>query len=280
MKNKGLIIFLIVLLSIFAYLLVGFLIFAITNQGDFDFGALTREMKLKESYNSEGKVVNNIFVSIPNGDIEIKSSEDENILVEYYSSKKNNSKIEYVDNEITLKENNTNFFCFGLCNGKRKVIIYIPETYKDKLELKTVSGDIISTLDLSDNKVKLKTVSGDIVIEDVKSPSISTTSGDITVGKVNGKSSFSTVSGDIKVNSLTESFSISTTSGDITISTMNINKDSSIKTVSGDIIVKNNESDIYVDYSSVSGKADIRYNNRKSDITLKVKSVSGDITID
>ena len=270
----------IVLLSIFAYLLTGFLIFAMTNQGEFDFGSMTREMKLKDNYKSENQEVKNIIINIPNGDIEIKSSEDENVSVEYFSSKKKNSNIEFKDNEIILKENKTNFFCFGLCNGKRKVVIYLPETYKNKLELKTVSGDIYTTLDLSDNKVSLTTVSGDIKVSNIKSPSISTTSGDITVGSVNGKSSFSTISGDIKIDSLTDSFSISTTSGDITISKMNINGDSSIRTVSGDIKIKNNESDIYVDYSSVSGKSEIRYNNRKSDVTLKVKTVSGDITID
>ena len=270
----------IVILSIFAYLLIGFFIFAITNQGDFDFGSLTREVKLKDNFKSEDKEVKNIVINIPNGDIEIKNSEDDNVLVEYYTNKKKNSKIEYSDNEIVLKENKINFFCFGLCNGKRKVIIYLPQSYENKLDLKTVSGDIITSLDLSNNKVTLKTVSGDIKIGNVKSPSISTTSGDIIVGDVNGKSSFSTVSGDVKASAINGSFSISTTSGDITISSINIDKDSSIKTVSGDTDIYNNESDIYVDYSSVSGKSNIKYNNRKSDVTLKVKSVSGDLTID
>ena len=106
---------------------------------------------------------------------------------------------------------------------------------------------------------------------------IKTTSGDTSVGEVTDLS-IHTTSGDINVKKVNKELHIDLTSGDITIREANLSKDSSIKTVSGDVVIeKTNE--IYVDAHATSGDIDIFNSDRKAQVELKINTTSGDIEV-
>ena len=143
----------------------------------------------------------------------------------------------------------------------KKVVVYVPNNYTGEYEFKLKSGDIKSDIDLSNNKLNIEAVSGDIALSKV------------------GSSKITTTSGDIEIIELYKNTTIKTTSGDIKMDKLDINNNSFITTVSGDIEIDNNISNCYIDTDTISGDQKIKNSNRKSDIVLKVKTVSGDINV-
>lgn len=219
------------------------------------------EPKLVDSKEISYNDVTSINLSLISTDIIIKKTEGEVIKVEYYSNNDRNPSIEIVDNVIKIEEDEFNSACIGFCNINRKAILYIPSQYAGAYNFVTISGDIDSEIDMTNNQVIITTVSGDIKLNEVNNISTTTTSGDVNIKNIIGQ-----------INAIT-------TSGDIKIETFNINTESSINTVSGDIEIDNNECNCYVEFSTISGDNHIKKSDRKSDIVLKVKTTSGDISV-
>ena len=219
------------------------------------------EPKLVDSYEIDYNEVVSVNLSLISNDITIKLTEEELIKVEYYSNYNKNPKIEMVDNVIRIDENEFNSACIGFCNIIRKVIVYVPSQYAGSFNLVTVSGDINSEIDMSNDHINITTVSGDAKLDIVNNINITT------------------VSGDIKINSVQGKIDVVTTSGDIKIGTLNIDTESEINTISGDIEIDNNECNCYIDFSTISGDNHIKKSDRKSDLVLKVKTTSGDISV-
>ena len=237
------------------------------------------EPKLVDSYEIDYNEVVSVNLSLISTDITIKPTEEELIKVEYYSNYNKNPKIEMVDNVIRIDENEFNSACIGFCNIIRKVIVYVPSQYAGSFNLVTVSGDINSEIDMSNDHINITTVSGDAKLDIVNNINITTVSGDIKINSVQGKIDVVTTSGDIKINSVQGKIDVVTTSGDIKIGTLNIDTESEINTISGDIEIDNNECNCYIDFSTISGDNNIKKSDRKSDLVLKVKTTSGDISV-
>ncbi len=261
MKNK-VAISLIVILSVCVILLTGGMIYLLNGGSkiklDFMFG--NRNMILVDNYTTEAININKIYLNLNSTDVEIIDSIDNNVKVEYYSNRDNNAKIEYDNGVLSVNEEKYDTSCIGICNTRRKVVVSVPSEFKTDYEIKLKSGDLKSSIDLSDNNM-----------------AISTMSGDIRLGKVSNVS-MATMSGDVEVNDIIGSAAISTMSGDVRIYNFDITANSSISTMSGDVKISH-LSESYVEASTKSGDVKVNNNDRKSDIILKINTTSGDISI-
>ena len=263
MKNRSSIITLIIILSVLCIALTGGFVYLLVNgEGiHFNFNLSFKQMDLVDSYEVLPNDITSIEMNLYSTDVEIKESTNDKILVEYYSNKDNNPKIEYTDNNIKINENNYNVGCIGFCNNRRKVVLNIPSNYYGEYIISTKSGDILSNIDLTNSITKISTMSGDVRLNIV------------------GNIEISTMSGDIKIDKINDTIKVKTTSGDILISELNIKENSSINTTSGDVLVSNNNSNCYVDVKTLSGDKYINKSDRKSDLVLTINTTSGDVRV-
>ena len=253
--SKGIKIFFICILSIICIALAITMVFLIKN----NLGKVN--LNLIDSYEAEVDSVEKIDIKVGSADIEIKESSNDKILVEYYSNKDNNIRIEYKDKKIVFDDTGrSEFHLFNIVN--KKVVVYVPKAYIGEFELKLGSGDTKSEADLSTNKVRITTGSGEVKLEKTGDVDISTSSGDVKIDEVNQKA-------DIRVSS-----------GEVYINRLKINDNSKITASSGNITIRNNESNCYVETEVSSGDVKVNRSDRKSDIVLKIKTSSGDIKVD
>lgn len=315
MKSKGLIITLIVILSLLGISLVGGMILLMNKKYDFsfNFNIADENLKLRDTYEATGEVVEKINTDLTNADIEVKETSEETIKVEYYSNKKKDLIMKQENTTLIIEDKEKKDVCVGICSEKRKVVLYIPESYIGEYNLNTISGDVTFEKDTANNNVTIDTKSGDISLGNAKVVNITTisgdvntkesektkvrtTSGDIKVTKATESSDIKTVSGDVKlvngnrviikttsgdisISKASKSVEVETISGDITINTLSIDENSNIKTTSGDVSISNNTNNCYVDTTTTSGDINVNKSDRKSDLTLAIKTTSGDITV-
>ena len=275
MKNKSLIITLIIVLSILVLGLISLMSHLLIkgNRINFNFKK-ENELIYEEEYNVDE--VNNLTINSISSDILFKESTNNEIKVIVYGDKYNDLKVELNNNLLTIDYDVETNFCIGICFTNDRLIIYIPNTYNKNIKINTTSGDVLG-LNLINAKLDFKSVSGDIQINNIDEASITMTSGEVNINKIN-KTNIKTVSGDIEINTITEKLNIETTSGEIAIDNLTLTTDSKIKTISGDVEI-DNATNIYFDTNTVSGDIKVKNNDRKADYELSIKTTSGDISV-
>lgn len=261
MKNKGLIITLIVLLSVACISLICLMTFMIKgNNKNFNFNfksdRVIKEKVIDKTYEEE---INKIDINSEAGDIIVKHSNSDKIRVVVYGTKDLSTSEKTGSNLVVkVKNEKCNFFCIN--QKLSKTIIYVPENYEGKINVKENLGDI-NISDYEKAEVKIDNDYGDIKLGNVSVINIKDDYGDIEIKKVN------------------KSLNIKNDCGDIEIDEVNITEDSYIKDDYGDIeIGKTNE--IYIDAKTSLGDVDINNNYKKSNITLKIRDDFGDIEVD
>lgn len=259
MKNNGLIIVLIVILSFIAVSLVSFMTYLIINNGKstfFNTGNKKSVLIIDQKY--EIGNVKNIDFDLIELDVNIFKSEDEFIHIKVYDSDSDKVKLDLLEDGLLLTEEERKGIYFFYFSDNKRVDLYLPDEYKNKLILKTISGDV--TLNGNyDNKFIVDTVSGDIEGNVIKEFDGQTVSGDISLDKC-----------------ILED--ISTTSGDVELGFVTVTGTSSISTISGDVELNNIEG-VYIETNTISGEVIVNNNDRKSDNILKIKTTSGDILV-
>lgn len=288
MKNKALIITNILLLIC---IIIGLLIFMIFGMnGRISFWKTKSSLLKTEVYQIED--ITKLISDVKSYDVILEKSQESEIKVEVYGSKKSDKdiKVELVNKELHINQAGSTF-CFGFCWSNEKVIVYVPDNLEISTLLKSTSGDIIVKSALTTeseikttsgdidiryaNKINAKSTSGEIEIGELKTGTLKSTSGDITVKKVEFMNA-KTTSGEIEVEQLNGYGNFSSTSGDIDINAFTIRDDSSLETTSGDIeIYLKNEANIYTD--TKSGEAHIKKSHGEHELNLK--TTSGDITV-
>lgn len=281
MKSKDIIILSIVLLSILAILLiVGFVYLLQGNYNIFniqlDFS--DSNMELVDTKEAQADSINNIDFKLYSADVELKKSENENIKVEIYTNKEKNIKVEAIENVFKIEELDEKKSKI-VFNERKKVIVYVPESYLGEFNIVATSGDINSEIDAPGNKFNIVTTSGDIDLNSIGASSIVVTSGDIDINKANDGLKITTTSGDIKISKISKNVDINVTSGDINIDELDIKENSRIEAKSGDVTINNNVCNCYVEAETNSGDKSINKFDRKSEIELKIKTTSGDISV-
>ena len=288
--NKGLTITLIVLLSILLAGVVGVMIFLF--KGDINFNNFivafgeSKTLVEEKEINSIKKL--NIEANRADVLVEVKE-ENTSIKVELYSDHAEEYEITEKENEIKVVLKDEKFTGFNTKGSRVK--IYVPSTYDKDIKVVNKTGDIkIDKLSKSDLDLKLTT--GDIIVSEAKDALISLTTGDVEVGKVN-KADITGVTGDIDVDDsnivkvklttgditlgdVNESLDLTSTTGDIKIDEANLQTNSSIKSGTGDVKIRET-SNCYIEANTKVGDTRINNNDRKSDNVLTITSRVGDI---
>ena len=246
----------ITLLSIVICALVGVMVLVMT--GNFN---LTKKSKLVFNKDYTLEEIGNIKIDVKSEDIEIEESNSDKIIVKIYATEENQFDVKVeADKTLSIKQDRSiKNVCFGICYGKRDIIIYLPKEYIGKINIDATSADITSKIsNILDYKIDV--TSGDIEIENANS----------LVGKA--------TSGDVEVDTINSYIDFQTTSGDFEIGSIKLEKDSSIKVTSGDVDIDSVENG-YIETSVKSGDVKIKNNDRHAQYVLSIKTTSGDITV-
>ena len=295
MKNKGLIIALIIFLFLIVVGLITFLIIALAgkkiNFMSFTFTNQSKNLILDKTYDNK---YDKISIDANASDIEFKQSDDEKIYIKVYSEVEQ-TEIEENDKKLSIKSENKK--CRFICLNQKtnKIEIYLPSTYEKNITIENKFGDIdISSF--KDASLDINLNYGDIKIESVKQANIKTDCGDIEItGRVeelDAKVSKGDLKadeidnlkvtsslGDVKVSKVNKYLDIDSKCGDVKISKVNLEKNSNIDSRLGDVKI-GSTNEIYIDAKTKLGDEKINNNYNKSDVTLKIRNSCGDIKIE
>lgn len=222
--------------------------------------------------NKEYKDVNQLNVDLMGSDVSLLESNNDKIMIKVYGSSKDKDffDIDYVNKDITIREDYS--FQLFYVNSPR-VLIYLPKDYNTDLKIKTSSGNLDSEIVASGN---FSTNSGDFKFGTLMSSEIKSTSGEINIENAIHSLKVNCTSGDVNIGNITGYAFVDTTSGSVNIDDLVIDKDSYIKSSSGDVFVdKFSGGIIYAETKSGSqdvGKFFGKY-------VLNVKTTSGDIKV-
>lgn len=294
MKNKGIIITLIVLLSIGIVALSLFTYSLIKDNRNisFSFGKLFdnayKELVVEETYDE----LTNYYLTLNTGDIIIKPSSDNKVSLKVYAKK---DKVELSNEDDTLKVSINDDSCKGFCifNKVSKIELYIPSSIIANINIDNKVGD--TEIGNLPNAILLyKGNTGDLNIDSINEGSITNDVGDIRIEKINkgaikaniGDVRINTGSnleitnrtGDIKIENANTYIDITNTTGDVKITNLNITLSSKIKGDVGDIKIANTN-DIYIEASTSVGDTKVNSKDRKSEIELTITNRIGDIKV-
>lgn len=298
MKNKPLIITLIVLLSItlislivgFVFLLNGKFSFK-TRIMNFSFGNRVSDNLIYENtYDLDD--LKNIKINVNAGDVEVLESNDSIVRIKIYSEE----SLYDVSNENGLNINvpNKTHHLFNFNVKKDKVTLYLPTNYENNIDIKNSYGDIkVGTF--INTTLNIEEDCGDITIDSVKDATIKNSYGDVKVNNANsldikedcgdvelGEVKNTTIKnsyGDIKIdNVLDGKIKIEDNCGDIEIKKLNLISDSTITNNFGDIEIGDTNS-LYIDAKTDLGDAKVNKSDRDSKVTLTIKNNCGDIRV-
>lgn len=276
MKNRGLIVFLIIILSLFALLILGGMIYLILGDKNFTFNNLRISSvsdKLVYEKNYE-EIFDEININSDAGDIYIKSANIDEVKVKIYGDVKQLDVSDEDDLSIKYVANKCIGFCFNVL--KSKIEITLPKEYNGKINIENKFGDT-EIGELINADLDIKHNYGDISVEEIKDAKISNDCGDIEVGKVLNLDVENNY-GDIEIKNVLASIEADASCGDIEIKKLNIEKNSSINSSLGDIDI-GTTNDIRIDAHTSLGDTEVRNNNHKSDIVLSIDNSCGDITV-
>lgn len=298
-KNKPIIITLIIILSIIAIFLVVGLVFMLrgkfnfkTRIMNFGFGNKVSENLIYEKEYPFTHDLENIDISLNMGDIEIKESNNNLIRVEIYSEESYYNVNDVNGLSIDVKNKTCHFFCFNV--KKDKVIVYLPTNYENNITLKNNYGDI-KVAKFSDATLDIEEDCGDVFIEEVKNAKIKNSYGDIEVKKaltldieedcgdvdvdIASSAVIENSFGDIKIDTINNGYvKIENNCGDIEIKNLELVKDSTIIDDLGNIEI-GYTNDIYIDAKTDLGDVDIRNNDRDAEVKLTIENNCGDIEV-
>lgn len=263
MKNKGLIITLIVLLSVIVVLLIAFLVLNISRNFSFAKGIFNFEYKSSEIiYEKKFELadIRNIEIKQDAGDIIFRETSDEEIKVVVYGDNEDSVNIDVNNNKLYINyKHKPRFFIFSFGITKDDIIVYLPSNYSDRIKVNNDLGNCIIA-DFENAILDIDTDAGNVEIEKAKDITVKCDLGNVTVGEVLNKC-------DIKVDC-----------GNLEIDKLSIKEDSSMKVNLGNVDINKTEN-IYIDADVELGKADIENNDRNSNITLKIDCDCGNVKV-
>jgi DUF4097 and DUF4098 domain-containing protein YvlB len=169
--------------------------------------------------------INSINILYQSDDVIFYPSDSEElVLKEYMNYTPDDNELSIINksgSELTIKNGRQKirFTAFRLFSNSTRVEIYLPDSYHNKLNVETSSGNINSDLSLNLSELAASSSSGNIKMNEVYSDRISASasSGNINFQVAEGNRQFSTTSGNIKVLDGTGDSNFAASSGNITI---------------------------------------------------------------
>lgn len=290
MKNKKLIIILIVVLTIICISLITLMVNVLNGKFKFTslrFSNVSNELIIDETYKNEFTKIN---ISTDASDIYIKNTTEKNVKVKIYGDK-DNTTISSDNNELKITTKSKP--CFGICFNQQisKVEIYLPKEYSNEISIINKYGNIEidefinSNINIEEDcgNVIIKSANtitayndyGNIEIGEVNDANIEASAGNIEIKKVYNLTVINDY-GNIDVENVLNYINAEADCGEVNIDNININENSKIVNDLGNIkIGKTNE--IYIDAKTELGNVKINNNYQKSNITLKIENDCGDI---
>lgn len=270
--NNAIKILLIILLVAIIGALVAFMVFVMKgsfNFSIFGFGESTTLIEEKEF-----DEVKNIKVDVKTANVYFKHSTNDKVKVEIYSDNAKEHSIK-LDDDLNLTVFLDDERVFFMSKSPR-IIITLPSTFTNKIEVSSTTGDI-SSEDLESADFDIHVTTGDVKFGKTNNAKVKCTTGDINIGLVNDLV-IDVTTGDIEIGSINRHLDINTTTGDIRIDSINITENSSISTTTGDVRISK-KNDIYVDADAKTGDVKVSDNNRHSENELKIRTKTGDIKV-
>lgn len=263
MKNKWLIITLIVLLTIIVFLLIMFLVACLSgginfNSGIISIGSKSSNVIFDKTFELED--IEKIEIEQDAGEIIFKETSNDYIQVVIYGDNANDAEVSLNNSTLNIDYvHKKNFALFSFGTTKNDIIVYIPSNYQNEIKLKNDYGACEMT-DLENAKVDIDCDAGDIKLGKIKDATIKCDYGNIEIEEILNKC-------DIKANC-----------GNIEINKISIQENSTIKADLGDVeIGETNE--IYIDANCNLGETNVNNNNRDAEIELKINCDCGNITV-
>lgn len=262
MKNRGLIITLIILLIIIIIGLIAFLVLCLSGKfnimnGFMNFGIKSKNIIYDEEFNLEE--INNLEILSSAGSIDFQEGNDEKIRVVAYGQNSNDLKVNLNNNNLKIDYSEYKNNRFGFNVYVNDIIVYIPRNFSKEINIENRYGDC-KIIDLENAIINIDADCGNIKIGKVKNAIIKCDYGDVDIETILNKCSIESNCGNIKIDKV------------------QLNENSSIKSDYGDIKIKE-INDIYVDAKVDLGDVKIENNNRYSEITLEIEADCGNIKV-
>lgn len=265
MKNKGLIITLIILLSIIVIGLTSFLIMILS--GNIDFPRIfnirinlnsNENVILDKNFDIEG--IENIKISAETGDIKFEKSFNDKIRVVAYGDDVEDIELLQSEDTIEVKNTKEKGKWLNFLRNKNDIIIYIPNNFSYTINIDAQYGNV-EMVDLENATVQINSDYGNVKLGDIKNAYIVCDYGNIEIEKILNRCDIEADCGNVKIQEaqLKENSNITADLGNIKIENIN---------------------DIFIDAKTDLGKSRIRKNNNNSPITLKIKCDFGNINIE
>ncbi len=262
MKNKGLIIVLLILLSVIVFFLCMFLVTCLTNGSKFgigfiNWGSKSKNVIMEKTY--ELSDINNIQIKQNAGNITFRESSDNNIKVVIYGENESDANISLDNSDLNIECNRKNhFFTFGV--AENDIVIYVPTTFENEITIKSDYGNCEMS-DLPNATLNVDSDAGNVEIGKIKN--------------VVAKCDY----GNIEIDEVLNKCEIKADCGNIEIDTVSIKENSTIKADLGNVDIEH-ANDVYIDADVDLGKVRITENNRNSDITLNIECDCGNVTVE
>lgn len=290
MKNKGLIIFLIVLLVCVCIGLT--ILFIKLLNTDFSFAKLSfssesKSLVLDKTYELD---FSKIKINTDAGNVYVKTNNEDNIKVLIYSEKN-----PIVNETDELSIDGLSNECHGLCINQKinRIEIYLPSTFDKEITIninygnvkidKFMNADMIIYEDsgnidiLGGNNIKVENDYGNITIDEVNSANIKEAAGNVEIGTVTNLKVENDY-GNIEVEKVLNHVYIEEDCGNVEIDDLNINENSKIINNLGNIKIKNTN-EIKINATTDLGKIEINNNYENSDVVLTLENDCGDIRV-
>jgi DUF4097 and DUF4098 domain-containing protein YvlB len=259
MKNKGLVITMIILLTIIVAILIVILCLGISGKISFMgfIRAKSKDIVYDEKYETEK--IEKISIKSSAGDIKFEESDDKKIRVVVYGEKENKIDVEQTGNTLKV-ESIQKSHIFGFNIRLNDIVIYLPKEYEKEIEIDSDLGDI-EIVSLENASIKIEQNCGDINLGKIKNAEIENDLGTTEIEEV--------------LNSL----NIKSNCGDIKIKKLTLQENSKIENDLGDVKI-GETNDIFIDAHCDLGDEKIKNNSRQSEVTLKIDVDCGDIKVE
>lgn len=263
MKNKRLIIALIIILSIIIIGLIIFLYLSLSGKfnlqlGFKNWGTKSSDIIFDTTYEVDS--IENLEILSTAGNINFEESIDGNIRVVAYGQNNNDLEVTFNENKLKVDYSEYRNVNIGFNFYINDIIVYMPKDYSKEINIDADYGDI-EAIDLENATINIKEDCGSVKLGKVKNISIKNNYGDVEIGTILNQ------------------FTIESDCGDVKIDKIQIAENSSIKSDLGDVKIKETN-DIYIDAKTDLGDLKINNNNRHSEITLKIEADCGDIKVE
>ena len=198
MKNKKIIVTLIILLSILVVLLAGFMLYIMNGKHRFYhfnwMHKVSNELIMDEVYDIDFKKIELVSDA---SDILIKKSKDNTVRVVVYGEK-DRLNVSTDDEKLWIKSEakKCGFICINVTVAK--IEVYLPENYEQEIEVNNKYGDVEIESFVNAN-IKIHEDCGDVEVEEANELVVKNSYGDIKVGMVE-KAEIEESAGDVTVN--------------------------------------------------------------------------------